>query len=192
MGQYAVGVCLLFTFATVAVLSSPEYNHIKIENFMECPGNEDMAMEILHHEVERVSKNAIAINLTLNVKTEIKEDYTVVVDLKRCESKYETHTCKQFMTKVKEDLCEHIHDSGEVWSDFIEKTEPAVNCPIKEGIYHSYNAFLDASPLENAPEGYWLVDIRAMKGMKVMGCCRATGHIWPDVIPGDEEEEEGR
>ncbi|KAF6210765.1 hypothetical protein GE061_013876 [Apolygus lucorum] len=99
----------------------------------------------------------------------------VTVELIKCASKQEPETCSYFTTVSYKNPCKMFESKNELWSSFVQSSEPPMLCPLK-GLYSFENSVMDAEAANKKMPGlegfYWKAKSVFSVGKKQVSCVR--------------------
>lgn len=87
------------------------------------------------------------------------------VILKRCD--FNMDQCENFDTFIIRDICVVLEEKDQIWSDFVEHTEPKFKCPFNRTSIKVTNATVNMSYLDHLPlDGYiWVISGKLFKSI---------------------------
>ncbi|XP_047118006.1 uncharacterized protein LOC124798587 [Schistocerca piceifrons] len=182
MGRWAVlAVVLVWTCLVSAQVDQP-YKDIKINGVAPCDDNDELVVAIREHAVERIDRSVLEANATTEVTKELPVGLSVKVEFTRCDSKSQPSSCSLFFEEEFDDFCDRINDPNTPWSNAVKTTSPPVECPVQPDTFLTLGTLIDATTLDNAPEGYWTAKLQAVRDGETVFCLLADAKIIEVVL----------
>ncbi|XP_024081714.1 uncharacterized protein LOC106674387 isoform X2 [Cimex lectularius] len=126
----------------------------RLVNFYQCPDKPNIPVVWKDMVVKRINAKESRLYGEITVSKTIK-DMKLLLEMYKCASKSETHTCEYYTSLKLSSVCDKIEKKASPWYQYWNRTELPKTCPVHAGTYAVHGVKVGMDTVFPLFEAYW-------------------------------------